>query len=494
MELSKSTQEVITQAQMLRLETGAESLCLEHVYYGLLLMASYLDAPMNAEEYRKEAKELRKYLETKNRSIASAKHQLSRDAKEDSSLFVDARPMLGRAAEMAGSRQIAPMDLAKAIQEDPSPTIRALNGLKIPALEKEDARYSPVVRPNPQPQPVKPPVQPVKPPVQPVKPPVQPVKPQSSVSGTGVQNHDLGDIVAAIQQLDRLNVQQKPKHRKTRLGLITFRGGRVSAAVQYFLIFGLLPFGLLFALQHFTGYVCTPPGPWAAFGVRAFVVLWAFLICRGIGHVIGFGSRSFGLFLRILMTNALVFGFAWAYRTAFELAEYPVWMKYVCGVLGIVILALGTVLFERLKYTPAEQRKRITYGNYTGRTGKVMFQMLMQQLIPPALFLGIWWIHGSAVPDWSLKAMWIVGFISVWGTLGTVFSCLALRAEAGWSRGTGKGFFKFMRSFYTFMVIPLLVLFLHWLFDWNPVQLWVWIVLGVYTLLMFAGSVIYARN
>ena len=91
MELSKSTQEVITQAQMLRLETGAESLCLEHVYYGLLLMASYLDAPMNAEEYRKEAKELRKYLETKNRSIASAKHQLSRDAKEDSSLFVDAR-------------------------------------------------------------------------------------------------------------------------------------------------------------------------------------------------------------------------------------------------------------------------------------------------------------------------------------------------------------------------------------------------------------------
>ena len=43
-------------------------------------------------------------------------------------------------------------------------------------------------------------------------------------------------------------------------------------------------------------------------------------------------------------------------------------------------------------------------------------------------------------------------------------------------------------------LIPLLVLFLHWLFDWNPVQLWVWIVLGVYTLLMFAGSVIYARN
>ena len=93
-----------------------------------------------------------------------------------------------------------------------------------------------------------------------------------------------------------------------------------------------------------------------------------------------------------------------------------------------------------------------------------------------------------------IKAFWILGFIFAWSFPNTILSCLALGAEARWYRGGGEGFIKFLRSFYTFLFIPVLVLFLHWLFKWDPVQLWVWIVLGVYTLLTFIGSIIYAKS
>ena len=54
MEISKSVQEVLTQAQMLKLNTNSNALCVEHILYGLVLMARYLDEPMNKTEYLTE--------------------------------------------------------------------------------------------------------------------------------------------------------------------------------------------------------------------------------------------------------------------------------------------------------------------------------------------------------------------------------------------------------------------------------------------------------
>ena len=86
------------------------------------------------------------------------------------------------------------------------------------------------------------------------------------------------------------------------------------------------------------------------------------------------------------------------------------------------------------------------------------------------------------------------GFICVWNIPNTVFTCLHLRYASSWCRDGHEGFFTFLRAFYTFLFVPLLVLFLHWLFGWCPVQLWVWIVLGVYTLATLAGSISYGRH
>ena len=48
------------------LEGDSDKLCQEHIFYGLLLMACYLDPPMNGEEYREEAKKLRAFLLTRS--------------------------------------------------------------------------------------------------------------------------------------------------------------------------------------------------------------------------------------------------------------------------------------------------------------------------------------------------------------------------------------------------------------------------------------------
>ena len=105
MELSKTTKEVIMQAQTLQMEAEGGTLCQEHLFYGLLLMASYLDEPMNDSEYRAEAKALRKYLSGKMRSISAARDQVRRDALDGGDDFVDARPSLGRAVEIAGEQK-----------------------------------------------------------------------------------------------------------------------------------------------------------------------------------------------------------------------------------------------------------------------------------------------------------------------------------------------------------------------------------------------------
>ena len=70
----------------------------------------------------------------------------------------------------------------------------------------------------------------------------------------------------------------------------------------------------------------------------------------------------------------------------------------------------------------------------------------------------------------------------------------AICAQARWYYGGGEGLIKFVHTFYTMMFIPCTVLFLHWLFQWNPIQLWVIIVLGVYTLFSAIMGIIAAKN
>ena len=496
MELSKSAQEVITQAQMLRLEGDSDQLCQEHILYGLLLMACYLDPPMNGTEYREEAKELRKFLLTKMHCISAPKTKLRLSAlNNDKGLFVDGSATIGRAAEIAGSRPITPLDLAKAVHENPSMVVKAMSAVNLPGTDKkyEEKKPEPAVKPQQaaissvQSAPVKP-----KPTPSPAPKPT-PKPPQNNGSGDA----DLQGIVQAFQALDRLNAArkpQKPRKRRTKIGLITYRGGTVAALLQYFLLLLVIPAATLFAVEHFTGYVCAPPAPWIAFAVRAVLLIWAFLVARGIWRIVGLWSKSFSLFLRVLTDLALIAWLTVSVKSIFSYPEYPLWIKIVSGVLGILVLSFGTALYEMLNYTDAQKRRSIKYSSNKGPVPKVIFKTITGQLLLPlAAAVGLW-AYNKPLDDWVEKTYWIIGFICVWNIPNTVFSCLHLRYASSWCRDGHEGFFTFLRALYTFLFIPLLVLFLHWLFGWCPVQLWVWIVLGVYTLLTLIGSISYGRH
>ncbi|MBO4837305.1 MAG: hypothetical protein J5564_06375 [Clostridia bacterium] len=538
MELSKSAQEVITQAQMLRLEGESEQLCQEHILYGLLLMACYLDPPMNGQEYREEAKELRAFLLTKMHCISAPKTKLRLSAKNnDKQLFTDASATIGRAAEIAGDRPITPLDLAKAVHEIPSPVVRAMSAVNLkgmdskyndggsaeekkPAEKPQPVRVSPISVSKPAAQPAKPAVKPA---AQPARPAPQPAKPAQQ--NNGGSDNEYERIAQAIRQLDKLNTPGKPgkpgkpskpvkRKRKTKFGLLTYRGGSFAAIVQYFLLALLIPFGVLFALEHFTHCVTAPQTPWIAFGVRVYLLLWGFILIRGITRIIGLAGKALALFLRLLADVAMIALLAWTvvatfyaqgadlslqgwipdkFTTLFMHPDYPQWLKYVSGVLGAIVLVVGSILFEALNYTASEKRIKISYGLSSGRPAKVMFQGITRQLILPlAMLVGIW-AYPVPFPNWQIKTFWIVGFLFAWNIPNIFFTCMALGAEKGSPRN-GEGLFKFLRSFYTFLFVPLLVLFLHWLFGWSPIKLWVLIVLGVYTLLMLIGSIIYAKS
>lgn len=143
MELSNSAREIVVQAQMLMLSTGGSGLCVEHLFYGILLLADYLDPPMNKPEFQEDGKKMRAWLEEDGlMSVASARKQLEEDAKAGGSMFKDAAAVLGRAAEIAEGGEIGAIDLARAIMETSSPTIRTLRGLINPGLAEADARYN----------------------------------------------------------------------------------------------------------------------------------------------------------------------------------------------------------------------------------------------------------------------------------------------------------------------------------------------------------------
>ena len=261
----------------------------------------------------------------------------------------------------------------------------------------------------------------------------------------------------------------------------------------------LIPGAILFALQYFFKLVTAPATPWLQFARNMFVLLWGFYLVRGVVILIGTKTKAFSMFCRSLVDLALIAGIMYSVKTCFypELTgffDYPRWVKYVGGVFGVLVMIVSTVLYEALNYTDAQKKRSISMGGLKGPTPKVIFQSITRTLILPlAAAVGLW-AYQKPIEGWQEKAFWILGFLFAWNIPNIILTGLALHTSSRWYWGRGEGLFKFLRSFYTFLFIPLLVLFLHWLFGWFPMKLWVMIVLGVYTLLMFIGSIIYARN
>lgn len=482
MELKKSAQEVLTQAQMLRLEAGMDKLCLEHVLYGLLLMASYKDEPMNDPEFFTEAKELRRELAQKIRSIASAKHQLYSDALHDNTLFRDATDAIGRASELADGGRIGAIELARAIWEKPTPTMRALSGLENREYLQEDAKY----RESPKPQP----------PIMPSKP-LEKANASEGEASTASQMNGMLKGYAAMrndqqrqlkQNSEKIQKNRKVK-RKTKLGLFTYRGGTVAAAIQYFLFGILIPFAVLCVLEGFTGCVVAPPTPFVHFLVNAFIVFSLYYLFRGVARLIGLANNAFSYFLMLLSDLALIIGFLETVCIAWKLEIAPIWLRIIACLAAILIVLFGAAMFNHLHSEGDATKTKIMFQNVEGTPAKIFFQNLTKQLMLPLLVFSIFWIFRIPVPGWLNKVFWTYGLCWIWTIIGTMWSCIALRYESSRRHHKGEGLVKFLRTLHSMLGVVALVFLLHWLFAWFPMKTWVIILLSVYTLfsLIIAG-------
>ena len=561
MEISKSTQEILTQAQMFRMETSSgEELCREHIYFALLLMAGYLDEPMNIPEFRREAERLRVFLSKSVNSVGAAREYLRESARSGGNGFTAADRTLGRAIEIAGRKAVSPMDLARAILEEPGAVVTAANAAVNVGTAEEDERYAADLKKKQeaaekrkaaaqkrreeeireQNEQVRQKIEEEQQAREREEQRLREEKLRKKLQdeekrkkeeaerqhrlelARQIEQEEIDHIkkvgmFAAFQEYDRRNKPKQEKPKWTFIGPFEFKGSTFWGYLQYFLWGLLISCGGLFALEHFTHYVTNPPTRGWAFGISAFIVVSVYYHLRGITYLMETKWPAWALFTRQLFDLVLIAGLMSAYVFAFAVSDrfpgwikyftggfrtfkvnpllfVPRWLKYVGGVLGVLVFSVGSILYNGLHYKVAERNRSIKYGNNEGPVGKVIFQTISANLAFPLALLAAIWAYDKPFKPWHIKVFWIYGFLTVWNLFFIVIMCWNLAVRKSWYRGGMEGFCKFLFAAYIFLFIPLFVLFLHWLFGWFPMKLWVKIVLGVYTFIALIVSIVGSRD
>lgn len=495
MELSNSAREMIVQAQTLLLNTGGNKLCVEHLFYGVLLLADYLEPPLNKAEFRKDGEKVRAWLEDgRLLSVAAARKQLRQDAEDGGSMFVDAAPVLGRAAEIAGGSEIGAMELARAVMETSSPTVRALCGLTNPRVADEDARYHQKAQKKAEPSPGR--------------------GGGNAGAAAGKDKATSSQIEALLallalansRQTDELRQNAKPRAaaqkpgkpkvvRRTKMGLFTYRGGTAAAAFQYFLFGILVPgavlAGISFIVNKTTGGSFGRMQSLFDFLLYAFISVWIFYLARGVSLLFGLISCAFGNFLDILLDMGLIALLVTAIKYAWHMPVVPVWLRVVSCAVAFLVLSTGIVLFDHLRDEGDVTKTRVNFQNKQGTPGKIFFQSLAENCRVLLLVFAILWITRITPPAVIVHILWILGFFWVWNNVFNAYACLCIRCTSG--RHRGLAFFQFLHAAHLFFIIPEFVFFLHWHFQWFPMKHWVMIVLGVYSVIAFFFSIMYAR-
>lgn len=297
--------------------------------------------------------------------------------------------------------------------------------------------------------------------------------------------------VIARQQI-QTGGKKKYFRQRTKMGLFTYRGGKMAAIIQYFL-FGIvvpaLPIAVLAVLQMATGFPQQPLSPWISFIAMVYVILWIFYLGRGVSLIFGMASSAFGNFLDIMLDLGLTAALVKAVTLAFGLQEVPVWLRIVGCIAALMIQLVGSELYEYLKDNEDETKTRIRLSGEEGTPDKIFFHTLTKLLKWPMIGFSIWWILELDLPLWSIKALWIAAFVMVYYIVWIAFVCNGLRYENSRRYRKGGRLAKFLLQFHTWMFIPELVLMLHWTFGWFPMEPWVIIVLSIYTLFFLTSSI-----
>ena len=468
MELSKSAKEILTQAQMFRMDSKGDELCVEHLLYGILVMA---------KENSADGRSVKDIVSREMMNPEAAMIQLKKDANEDSSLFMAAGPVLGRATELADGGEIGCKELTRAVFESNTPTVLALKGL---------ADVHGATPPKPAPAPV-------------VKPAEKPADQRE------LNTHEkamlLALLAAAAQsQKDELvrnsgrrgNQGIKPNiRRRTKMGPFTYRGGTVAAAFQYFLFGILVPLALAFLLQKFTGFFSKPHGPFINFIGGTLGALWVFYLARGLSLLLGLISSAFGNFLDILCDIGLIAAIVRIIQVSWHMPVIPTWLRIIACICVFLVLVFGAALFDHLRDEGNVRKAKITFMNLRGTPSKIFFQYTVKIILIPFLIFAVIWIFRLTPPDWLIKTFKVFGFGYAWHLLNTACTCCVMSDEN--KPSGGRKFLRFVQGYVSFLVLPAFVAFLHNVFLWGPMKTWVMIVLGVYMVVTLLMSIAYAR-
>ncbi len=479
MKFSQSAQEVIYQAHQLQTNTNKDMLCVEHILYGLLLMANYLDEPFNDMKYRDEAKNLRSYLKRNISSIASATYQIKKDAEDDSgAFFKTATPLLEAALRYSDGETIGVMDLAKATMDCDTPTLLAIRYLNVNGVAARDAKYGEYI-----------------------EKPVTPANPEPAEdkrvfnSSTATKMLAFLALLAAAEerQQDQLRensnikIKKKKVKQKTKLGLFTYHGGTFAAAVQYYLFGLLIPFALMFGIEKLFGAFTAPANPFVAFLTYTFIILWAYYLLRGTGMLLGLLNNALGEFVQIFSTLALVGSFTFAIDKAWALPATPLWLKIISFLLAFLILFFGSALYAFLKSEEDITKTKIQVGNKKGTAGKLFFQYLTSQFLIPLIIFGIFWIFRIPLKPVVINIFYILGFIWVWSIIFNFFTYITIYNKVSKKRKF-PGTVRFFYMLHLTLFAPELVMALHYIFNWFPMKTWVIVVLSIFSFLAFIVS------
>ena len=488
MELSVSAKKIITNAQAFRVENNHNSLCIEHLLYGVLLLG---------RESSYDGRRVREFLDREMDNPDVALTQLKMEAKDLEQYFRDAAPVLGRATELSGGGEIGAMHLAQAVLESKTPTVIKLKKMRNvvdPGKKQEEP-----VRRQPEPAQRRP---------EPAQRQPQPAQrqPEPAQNGKELSANDLALLLMLMAAASN-NQKEELVHntgnrggrgggprvkRRTKMGLFTYRGGTVAAAFQYFLFGILIPVGIVALVQHFTNFLGRPATPLLMFVTGTLFCLWVFYLARGVALLLGMASGALGNFLNIVCDVTLIVALVRVIQTSWNMPVVPAWLRVIASIAILLVLMIGTTLYEYLKDGGRVGSARFTFMNLKGSPSKIFFQYVTKIMVYPFVIFAIIWIFHLTLPGWLSKAFLILGFGYFWNILNTACSCLVMSSEL--HGGGGRKFLIFLKNFVSFLFIPALVMYLHKIFMWSPAKTWVMIVLAVYMLLMTILSIVYAAQ
>ncbi len=467
MELSKAVTECVVQGHMMRLGAGRkeETLYVEYLFYGLLMLANCEKPPISNAGFKAAGDEIKATLSLRISSLEAAAETLRQAAQGTAGAFVIAEPYLQRAADIAavnGKSEIDPASLFNAIMQKTTPVIEGVLDRRL------EPNLQGVVNPTPGPKPPAPP---------PVPPPAVP-GPQEA--GNPPEELTVSQIVRFMDMMVAMQGgKQRPlkpgSNERQRPGGRGAARGQVKGTLIYLIFTAIVPFAIFYLINQFTGFIASPQTPMMIFVRNALLLTWCMMLMMGVNRLVSMRLKGFGQFLSIMTWCALTAGIFLSYGYAF--GEVDIWRRIVLHLLLLFQLITGRAAFMRVEDTGEVFTTGMLFQNLTSTRGIAIWRHLTTQLIPPLLVFAVFHIFELTAPLWLEKTLYIIGFLYAWGTSQMLWHIAAVKSPLAQKR---KVFPAVIEIQHTMLLLPALALYLHWLFAWFPMQTWVIVVLGIY--------------